>query len=646
MAETLRNLGIVAHVDAGKTTLSEQLLLLGGAIRSAGRVDEGLATMDYLREEQRRGITIRAGLASFSWKGARVNFIDTPGHMDFGLEVERSLRVLDGAILVVCGVRGVEPRTRAIWDLCSRFDVPRIAWVNKLDVRGADFAGAILDMEEAFGLPVVPVDWPIFREGEFEGSVDLVTWKATRWIDGARARLEAIPEEWMREVEPARLRLLDESSRFDDEVTEILLGDGIPSPAQIRRGLRKGVMARQFLPACGGAALRGWNVDALLDQAILLTPPPPKIPGLEEHPGVGLVFKRTHDQGHPPVCLVRMFSGRLAVGDLARKPESGEAYPVKAIHTVFADRLDPVDELLEGDLAAIEIEGDWSCGDTILSAEGADHRIAFETASAMMLEMAIEGKDEDSTREIGRQLLEWVHEDGGFDVEMEHGTGRWLVRGQGELQMDVLVSRLRDVLGPRFRCGEPHVRHRETLLAPTGASLHQATWEGRTFELELECVPADTYSVEWRSEARGGVRAAIEASVHQCAVDGVCGGGDLHRIRWSFTILRDDEVPPWVAKQLVDHAAPEMLRNAGVVREIPLVLAQIYTPLEHVGAVTRELQSRSATIQGIDTQRNGAIISAVSPLERMLGCSKLLLSLSKGQANTTLTPGGWAAESA
>lgn len=645
MAETLRNLGIVAHVDAGKTTLSEQLLLLGGAIRQAGKVDEGLATMDYLREEQRRGITIRAGLASFRWKGARVNFIDTPGHMDFGMEVERSLRVLDGAIMVVCGVRGVEPRTRAIWDLCTRFDVPRLAWVNKLDVRGADFAGTVLDMEEAFGLPAVPVDWPIFVEGEFQGSVDLVGWTASRFESGTRTRLEDIPSSWLEAVTPARERLLDESSRHDDEVTEWLLEGKTPTPAMIRRGLRKGVQARAFLPVCGGAALRGWNVDSLLDQAILLTPPP-RIPHeAKEHPGVGLVFKRTHDEGHPPISLVRMFTGRLSVGDLVRKPGDGEAFPVEAIHTVFADRLDPVEHLEQGDLAAIEVGGEWRCGETLLLADSHDLRIDFETSSASFLEMAIEGRDDHSTAKIGAILALWSEDEGNFEVQTEPATGRWIVRGQGELQLDVLVSRLKEVEGISFRCGEPHVRHRERLDGPTGMQLQGTTWEQRSFEICMAAEPSEDFRIDWKSPAREGVRAAIEASLRHCAIDGVKGGGDLHGVHWTLDVVRDEEIFPWVAKQLVDHVGPEMLRAAGVTKEVPVAILQVYTPLEHVGAVTHELLGRGATIQGIDTQRNGAIISAVSPLERLLGCSKLLLSLSKGQANTTLTPGGWAAES-
>lgn len=645
MAETLRNLGIVAHVDAGKTTLSEQLLLLGGAIRQAGKVDEGLATMDYLREEQRRGITIRAGLASFRWKGARVNFIDTPGHMDFGMEVERSLRVLDGAIMVVCGVRGVEPRTRAIWDLCTRFDVPRLAWVNKLDVRGADFAGTVLDMEEAFGLPAIPVDWPIFVDGQFIGSVDLISWSASRVESGTRTKLEDIPAPWLDAVSPARERLLDESSRHDDEVTEWLLEGKIPTAAMVRRGLRKGVQARAFLPVCGGAALRGWNVDALLDQAILLTPPPRVPPEAKDHPGVGLVFKRTHDEGRPPISLVRMFTGRLGVGDLVRKPGESISYPVEAIHTVFADRLDPVDHLDQGDLAAIEVGGEWRCGETVLLAEGPDLRIDFETSSASFLEMAIEGKDDHSTAEIGAILSLWSEDEGNFEVQTESSTGRWIVRGQGELQLDVIVSRLKEVEGISFRCGEPHVRHRETLDGPTETKVHTATWESRSFEISLSAEPAESFEILWKTPPREGVRAAIEASLRHCAADGVRGGGDLHRLRWRLDVVRDEEIFPWVAKQLVDHVAPEMLLAAGVTKEVPVAILQIYTPLEHVGAVTHELLGRGATIQGIDTQRNGAIISAVSPLERLLGCSKLLLSLSKGQANTTLTPGGWAAES-
>lgn len=647
MAESLRNLGIVAHVDAGKTTLSEQLLLLGGAIRQAGRVDEGLATMDYLREEQRRGITIRAGLASFSWKGARINFIDTPGHIDFGLEVERSLRVLDAAILVLCGVRGVEPRTRAIWDLCERFHVPRIAWVNKLDVAGADFAGTVLEMEDAFGIAAIPVDWPIFRSGRFLGAVDLATWTATTESDGHRRRMERVPDDWLEEVAPARDRLLDCASRFDDELTECILAGRPCSPTAIRRGVRKGIRQGLLLPVCGGAALRGWNIDALLDQSILLTPPPMVPDDLQDHPGAGLVFKRVHDEGQPQVCLVRWMAGRIAPGDRVRKPGEDAVDTVQGIHTVFADRLEASLELEAGDIAALELPGRWKAGDTVLLEGSPERRIEFEASSATVLEMAIEGRDEAAARTIGQLLQEWAEEDGGLEIGTEPGTGRWLVRGQGELQLDVLTSRLGEFPDLSFHCGKPHVRHRETLLADVPLEIHDAEWEGRRISLGLAGRPADSCQIEWRGRsAPEGIRAAVEASLHQVATDGVCGGGDLSRIHWQVDLVREDGVPPWLAKKLVDHAAPIALRKAGVAREVPQAKILIHSPLEHVGAITSELKTRGATIQGIDTQRNGAIISALLPLERSLGCSKLLLSLSKGQANTTLMPGGWVAESA
>ncbi len=646
MAEALRNLGIVAHVDAGKTTLSEQLLLLGGAIRQAGRVDEGLATMDYLREEQRRGITIRAGLASFPWKGARINFIDTPGHMDFGLEVERALRVLDAAIVVVCGVRGVEPRTRAIWSLCDRYDIPRLAWVNKLDMPGADFSGVVLELEEAFGVTAIPVDWPVFRQGKFLGSVDLCTCRATLLQDGVATRLPDVPDSWREEIDPARDRMLDLVSRFDDDLTLALLDGQEPSPALIRKALRKGVVQRAILPVCGGSALRGWNVDALLDQCVLLSPPPIPPAGLKDHPGLGFVFKKTHDQGNPPVCLTRMIAGKLQAGDWVRKAGSSERCVVRAMHTVFADRLLPTLEVEAGDFAALELDGAWKAGDTIVVADGPDHVIRFETSLSTVLEMAIETRDQDTTERIGPILSRWAEEEGAIELEQEAGTGRWLVRGQGELQLDVIASRLREEVGDSFRCGSPQVRHRERLIRAIPVQRQEATWEGLRVELDIEAEPAPEFAVLWSGHVREGVRAASEAALRQCATDGVMGGGHLDGVRWGLKVVEDQGVPPWLVKQLLDHCGPRMLQAGGVVRESPQVRIHVHTPLDYVGAVTAELQTRGATIQGIDTQRNGAIISALSPLERILGCAKLLLSLSKGQANTTLVPGGWVAESA
>ncbi|MCB9495573.1 MAG: GTP-binding protein [Fibrobacteria bacterium] len=635
----------MAHVDAGKTTLSEQLLLLGGAIRQAGRVDEGLATMDYLREEQRRGITIRAGLASFSWKGVRINFIDTPGHMDFGLEVERSLRALDAAIVVVCGVRGVEPRTRAIWSLCDRYDTPRVAWVNKLDVAGSDFPGTVLELEDVFGIPAVPVDWPFFHQGAFQGSVDLVSGRASLLVEGRMVRSEAIPPAWMPTVEPARERLLDQASRFDDELMQILLEEQTPSPTQIRRGLRRGIAQHKILPVCGGSALRGWNAEALLDQCALLIPPPRSPKGLEAHPGIGFVFKTSQEPGNPPVVLVRTIAGHFEVGDWIRKPGQSDRHPIQGMHIVFADRLDPILEVGPGDFAAMELDGPWRAGDTILIADGEDHVVRFEASLSTVLELAIEAENEPASNLIGPVLRKWADEDGAIEVLLEPATGRWLVRGQGELQLDILVSRLREEVGEIFQCGTPQVMHRERITRNTAPVEIQTIWEGRSFQLEVAVEPSGQKEIIWKSPVREGIQAAVEASIEKTSGDGVVGKGRLDAVRWELTVLRDELVPPWVAKQLLDHHGPEILRDAGAVAESPQVRVQVHTPLEHVGNITRELQTRGVAIQGVDTQRNGAIISALSPLERMLGCSKLLLSLSKGQANTTLMPGGWVAES-
>jgi elongation factor G len=647
MQENIRNIGIVAHVDAGKTTLSEQLLLLGGAIRTAGRVDEGMSTMDFLPQEQQRGITIRAGVASFQWKDCRVNFVDTPGHIDFSLDVERSLRVLDGAIAVFCGVRGVEPRSRAVWALADRYKVPRVAWINKLDLPGADFAGTVLEIEDAFGICALPVDWPVVRSGVVVGSVDLLRWTARELKDWKRRVLPEFPADWLGEAEAARERLLEEASRADMELTGQMLSGKVETEtvlAALSRGCRQG----RILPVCGGVAVRGWNCAAILDAAVEFLPAPEVPPDLEGHPGIALAFQTGRGPEGGRMAVVRSWSGTFRVGDAVRiGPDSKDEDRIQSLHRVFAEELKPVESAEAGDIFAVGLSDRIRPGDT-LCAVGAWTALEPEPSRRMVLELALEAADAEGNERLREGLDAMVEEELGLEWALEAETGRCVIRGQGELQLDVVTDRLREEFGAKFRTGAVHVRRRERLAKASAVELDQVEWGGHHLRLRAGVEPCDGgVEVAWDSDAPPELRAAVEAGFREACTNGNRGKGALDGVLFSVKEwTSSQDAPALLGKRLADHLGPLLLREASVVVESPAVRVEILTPEEYLGAILQALQARGVEIQAVDTQRNGATITAISPLEPLLGCATLCRSLSKGLALVSLEPGGWVVESA
>jgi len=647
MQENVRNIGIVAHVDAGKTSLSEQLLLLGGAIRTAGRVDEGLSTMDFLPQEQQRGITIRAGVASFRWKDCRVNFVDTPGHIDFSLDVERSLRVLDGVIAVFCGVRGVEPRSRAVWALADHRKVPRVAWINKLDLTGADFAGTVMEIEDAFGICALPVDWPVVRSGVVVGAVDLVRWTAREVKESRRRALSEIPADWRPEAQAARERLLDEASRSDTELTRQIL-DGSVLPEALATALSNGCREGRILPVCGGAAVRGWNCAAILDAAVEFLPGPICPPELEGHPGIALAFQTGRGPEGGSLALARAWSGSFQVGEAVLTGPGAEGENrIASLHRVFADDLEPLDRVEAGDIFAIGLVGKIRPGDTICK-PSAWTALEPEANRRMVLELALEAVDAAGNERLREGLEAMAEEDSGLEWLLEPDTGRCVIRGQGELQLEVAIERLREEFGAAFQQGSLHVRKRGRLARATNRLSDQVEWAGHRLALEAGVEPIELgLEVVWESHVPPELRAAVEAGFAEAASDGAGSGGRLEGVRFRVGKWTGSPgVPAILGKRLADHLGPMLLREAGVVVETPAVQVEILTPEDSLGAILQALQARGVVIQGVDTQRNGATISGFSPLEPLLGCTTLVRSLSKGLALVSLEPGGWVVESA
>lgn len=644
----IRNIGIIAHVDAGKTTLSEQILLHGGAIRSVGRVDDGLATMDYLPQEQSRGITIRAGVASFRWKGTQINFVDTPGHIDFSLEVERSLHVLDGAITVFCGVKGVEPRTKAVWALAEKFGIPRIGWINKLDMPGADFAGTILEIEDAFGIAALPVDWPVVKDGVVIGAVDLVEWTARELRENKSRKLASIPSDWLAFALPARERLLEEASRDDERLMSQILSDKV-DPIALVGAITRGCWDRRILPVTGGSALRGWNTVSVLDSVARYLPPPTPARGLENHPGAALVFQTTINGDEGQVVVARVMAGRFAAGSSVRKSHADEPDDaVKRIFQVFADELKEVDRAEAGDIVAMEVGRQWMPGDTVVARPGPEVRFEADHKARMVLEVALEAATDADHGNLRQGLIGLTEGDGAIEWSEEPETGRCILRGQGELQLEIALEILRDTYTASFKAWPPHVRRRERLLEPYGPLSERGEWAGQWLELSVRIDPTEEgVQIHWENPAPEGLRAAVEAGIHQTMGNGQAGKGALEGVSWRIAIAGASENPPAaLGKKIIDHLGPEILKKAGIRVEVPAAKAEIQTPDEHLGAILSCLKTRGVEIQAIDTQRNGSTIRAFSPLEHLIGCANLFRSLSKGQATLSLEPSGWVVESA
>ncbi|MBK9577849.1 MAG: GTP-binding protein [Fibrobacterota bacterium] len=643
----IRNIGIIAHVDAGKTTLSEQILLHGGVIRQAGRVDEGMSTMDFLRQEQLRGITIRSGVASFRWADCQINFIDTPGHIDFSLEVERSLRVLDGAIAVFCGVRGVEPRTRAVWALAERFGVPRIGWINKLDMPGADFAGTVLEIEDAFGMAVVPVDWPVVKDGVVVGAVDLVDWTAREIREHQSRKLGSIPPEWLDFAGPARERLLDEASRDDEALMGQIIA-GTVDPRVLERAIARACGEHRMLPVTGGAALRGWNTRTVLDSAVRYLPDPKPPKGMESHPGAGLIFQVGQAPQEGRMMVTRVFAGEFKRGDQVRSTSNGDPCEIRSLHRVFADDLQDVEVAGPGEIVAMDLSGGWQIGDTLLALDSELVRFEADHQARLVLEVALEAESDEDHATLRGALSRLAEEDGALLWHEESGTGRCVIRGQGELQLEIALDMLREMTPARFKSSTPHVRRRERLAASAGPQSERGEWPGQWMEIQARVADgSDGVKILWEGDVPPGVKAACEAGIQEAMGHGLAGKAGIESGTWTLKLLGGSDVlPAGLAKKIVDHLSAQLIREAGVVVEVPAVQVSIQTPEEAVGAILAALQTRGIQIQAVDTQRNGAEIRAFSPLEPLLGCATLFRSLSKGQAQLSLEPGGWVAASA
>ncbi|MGE3163345.1 MAG: elongation factor G [Planctomycetota bacterium] len=668
MARTIRNIGIIAHIDAGKTTVSERFLYYAGREHRMGEVHEGTARMDWLQEEQERGITITSAATSFSWLDATVNLIDTPGHVDFTAEVERSLRVLDGAVGVFCGVAGVQAQSETVWRQANTYRVPRIAFVNKLDRVGSDYFRVVDNVADSFHCVTLPMVVPIGAEGDFEGVIDLVRLKELRYDEGALGasviESEICPSR--REVVDLwRSELLERVADGSDEIAELFL-EGSPVPTEVLvAAIRKGTIEHRWVPVFGGAAFRNKGIQLLLDAVVHYLPAPEDIVAVSgtdpdgerqltrplnaDQPLAALVFKVQVDQ-HTELYYTRVYSGIMRRGEACLNPRGSRKERLATIYRMHANQREAVEEARAGDIVALTGLRFSVTGDTLCDPK---HPIVLERLEfpETVVAMAIEPRSASERERLLEQLERLAKEDPTFKVHQDPETGQVIMSGMGELHLEVIRNRLVRDFKVDAKIGKPRVSYRQSFVGPARRSAEVERLVGGkeqrgTVDLELlpdaslrgvevEWLDAGGISKEWKESLTGSLQ-ALAAS-----------GGSL---AFPFVQVRFRvRIPPITPETTelglslaIREAFNDLEAAAGTVLLEPVMRFQVTTPEEYFGGIHQDLIRHRATVESVDMQLDLRRLSGTVPLAEVFGYTTTLRSLSQGRASMSLEPMGYA----
>jgi elongation factor G len=651
----LRNIGVIAHVDAGKTTTTERILFYTGENHRIGEVHDGDTVMDFDPQERQRGITINSAATTVVWKGAQINLIDTPGHIDFNIEVNRSLRVLDGAIVVFDGVAGVEPQTETNWRLADKYRVPRLAFVNKLDRVGADFLRVVDMMRERLGVKPLVLQLPMGAESEFRGVVDLLTGRALVWpVDDASEpyRDEEIPAQLREQALAHRARLVETVVEQDDAALHAYLhGEELPVD-MLRACIRKGTLAGAFVPVLAGAAFKNKGVEPLLDAVVDYLPAPEDIvveagqPASDpQGPFAALAFKVVTDD-HGAMVFVRVYRGRLRAGDVVFNASTGRSERAARLYEVHADKRIERDELQAGDIAAIVGLKDTLTGHTLCDRA---HPVLLEEISVPepVIDVAIEPRTQADQQGLGKALQLLVREDPSLRVRHDAESGQTILSGMGELQLEVSLEKLRAKHGVDVTVGRPQVAYREAITRTVDVShVHkkQTGGPGQFAALTLRVAPlARGEGIRFESHIVGGAIPrefipAVEAGIRRAAQTGVVGGYPV--VDFAATLVdgshheRDSST---LAFELAAAAAlREALAKAGAEVLEPVMAVEVVTPVEYLGDCIGDLHRRRGTVHGQHSRGNAAVIDAHVPLKEMFGYIGSLRALSSGRAQYSM----------
>ncbi len=662
-----RNIGIMAHIDAGKTTVTERILFYTGRVYRIGEVDDGTTTMDFMVQEQERGITITAAATTCNWKDHHINIIDTPGHIDFTVEVERSLRVLDGAVAVFCAVGGVEPQSETVWRQADKYKIPRIAYVNKMDRTGADFFRTVEMMEERLGTTAVPIQLPIGSAEQFKGIVDLISMKGQLWDEGSLGEViheTDIPTEMEEMVHEYRDRLFATIGEWDDELCEKYINGVAFTPEEIKTGLRQAVLSSKVVPVLCGSALKNKGVQPLLDGIVTYLPAPTDVKSIvgfnplteeeetraadRDDPFCALAFKITTDPHVGKLTYLRVYSGVLNKGDTVYNSNTEKYERVGRLMQMHANKREEHQSVSAGDIVASIGLKDLSTGDTICDPKSP---IALETMvfPLPVMSVAVEPRSQSDIDKLNLALLKLAEEDPTFKVHQDPDTGQTLLSGMGELHLEIIVDRLVREFNVSANVGSPEVAYRETLLKPVkveGRFVRQSGGKGLFGHVVIEVSPLEKGAgFEFSDETRGGaipqeyipaVRKGIENAMNVGALAGypVVDVG-VRLVDGSFHQVDSSEMAFSIAGSI---AFKEAAKQAGSVLLEPIMAVEVIVPDEYLGKVIGDLNSRRAHIRDTEVHDKSRVqvVRVDVPLSEMFGYVKSLRSLTQGRANYSM----------
>ena len=666
--ERIRNIGITAHIDAGKTTTTERILYYTGKSHRIGEVHDGNTTTDYMAQERERGITITSAAVTAVWNDHRINIIDTPGHIDFNIEVNRSLRVLDGAVFIIEGVAGVQPQSETNWRLADRYNVPRLIFVNKLDRTGADFYKACDTLTEKLGIKWIALQLPIGVEENLKGVVDLVEMKALIWEGddlGASFHEAPIPEDMVEMAAEWREKMLDMVVTADDEAMEAYLsGDPVPV-ALLKRAIKKGTISGEFRPVMCGSAFKNKGVQPLLDGVLDYLPSPIDIPGIKvapdegmdetqdrrsipadlEAPFAGLAFKIINDK-YGNLTFVRVYRGILRQGDMVMNTTKGQRERIGRMFQMHADKREEIKEVIAGDIAAFVGLKDTGTGDTLASSDDPVilERMAFPVP---VIDISVEPKTKDAVEKMSIGLGKLAGEDPSLRVKTDQETGQVILSGMGELHLEIIVDRLRREYGVDCNIGAPQVAYRETITkshTETYTHKKQSGGSGQYAEVKIVFEPKERNDgIEFVNAVVGGsvpkeYIPAVDKGIKVQADTGVLAGFPTVDFKYSLIDGKYHDVDSSaLAFEIAAKACfREGMKKAGPVILEPIMDVEVTTPQDHVGDVVGDLNRRRGVIQNQDMAGTSVIVRAHVPLKEMFGYISNLRGMTKGRASFSM----------
>ena len=661
----IRNIGIMAHIDAGKTTTTERILYYTGKTYRMGEVDEGAAVMDWMDQEKERGITITSAATTCYWREHQINIIDTPGHVDFTAEVERSLRVLDGAIAIFCGVGGVEPQSETVWRQADKYNVPRIAFINKMDRVGADFENALQMMKSRLGTNAVAIQLPVGQGDMFAGIIDLIEMSYRIYIDetlGATFEELSIPDSFKEIAKKKREEMLEAISDYDDKLMENFLSGKPVVSEDIIRALRKACLDVKVVPVLCGAAFRNKGVQKLLDAVVDFLPSPQDMPAVkginpengeietrevsDEEPFSALAYKIVSDPYIGRLIYFRVYSGVTRVGEVILNSSAGEKLRISRLLRMHANQREEIDEVYTGDIIAAVGLKSTSTGNSLCDMK---HPIILEKMNfpEPVVSVAIEPKTKADQDKLSDSLSKLADEDPTFKVSLNEETGQTIISGMGELHLEILITRLMREFNVRANVGKPQVAYKETISIPVeaeGKFIRQTGGKGQYGHVKIKLEPllhGEKYIFE--NKLRGGVLpkefiSSIEKGVREAMENGVLAGYPMVHVK---VTLYDGSFHEVDSTEIAFKIAASMAFSDGAKRALPRLLeplmnVEVVVPEEYMGDVIGDLNARRGNIIGIHPHLDAQVISAKVPLSEMFGYATKLRSLTQGRAVFTM----------